>query len=275
MLSYEPGEMQRFGWSRSRLRLELLRLLQNRSLRHAAGAIFLSGHAAEMIQRACGRLPRVTFIPHGVGEEFRHQPRTAIWPVDGARPVRCVYVSRAALYKHQWMVVRAIAALRDRGNAVTLTLIGGGCGRAQQRLDAEIDAVDPERSFVDQRPFVPHGDLPAHLADADVFVFASSCENLPNTLIEAMAVGLPIACSDRGPMPEVLQDGGVYFDPEDPTTIAEAVARLLADAELRQRLAARARELAAAYSWRRCSDETWAFLVSTYRHCQAGRARQS
>ena len=35
---------------------------------------------------------------------------------------------------------------------------------------------------------------------------------MPNTLVEAMASGLPIACSDRGPMPEVLGDGGVLFD---------------------------------------------------------------
>ena len=56
--------------------------------------------------------------------------------------------------------------------------------------------------------------LPEHLREAELFVFASSCENLPNILIEGMAAGLPIACSRRPPMPEVLGDAGESFDPE-------------------------------------------------------------
>ena len=50
-------------------------------------------------------------------------------------------------------------------------------------------------------------------------IFASSCESSSCVLIENMASGLPIACSNRGPMPEVLKDGGVYFDPEKPIDI--------------------------------------------------------
>ena len=50
--------------------------------------------------------------------------------------------------------------------------------------------------------------MPEYLSKSNIFIFASSCENMPITLIEGMASGLPIACSDRGPMPEVLQDGG-------------------------------------------------------------------
>jgi glycosyltransferase involved in cell wall biosynthesis len=112
--------------------------------------------------------------------------------------------------------------------------------------------------------FVRPNDLPALLAEADVFVFASSCENMPNTLVEAMASGLPIASSNRGPMPEVLQDAGVYFDPEDARSIADAIEPLLIDPTLRDSLAHRAFELARKYSWERCAAETWAFLIETF-----------
>ena len=44
-----------------------------------------------------------------------------------------------------------------------------------------------------------------------------------NTLIESTCVGLPIACSNRGPMPEVLEDGGVYFDPENTQSIKRSI----------------------------------------------------
>ena len=53
---------------------------------------------------------------------------------------------------------------------------------------AFVTRSDPEGSFVRQLGFVPTEELPSHLASADLFVFASSCENMPNTLVEAMAV---------------------------------------------------------------------------------------
>ena len=75
-----------------------------------------------------------------------------------------------------------------------------------------------------------------------------------------MAAGLPIACSDRGPMPEILQEAGVYFNPEDVPSIADAVARVVSDPELRTRIAERARTLSGQYSWERCAKETWTLL---------------
>jgi glycosyltransferase involved in cell wall biosynthesis len=65
------------------------------------------------------------------------------------------------------------------------------------------------------------------LLKSDIFVFASSCENMPNTLIEGMAAGLKIACSSRGPMPEVLKDAGYYFDPESPVSISKAIEQII------------------------------------------------
>jgi glycosyltransferase involved in cell wall biosynthesis len=179
-----------------------------------------------------------------------------------ANTVRCVYVSNAELYKHQWQVVRAIRRLREQGRNIVLTLAGGGDGKAQQLVDDELKLADPHREFVQLLGAINHDQLPAVLAQSSLFIFASSCENMPNTLLEGMASGLPIACSDRGPMPEVLQDGGVYFNPEDAESIALAVERLIVDGELRARVARRARELAEQFSWERCARETWTFLRS-------------
>jgi glycosyltransferase involved in cell wall biosynthesis len=201
-------------------------------------------------------------VPHGVGIAFKQVvPRS--WPRDADEPVRCLYVSNAAPYKHQWHVVTAIGALRRRGYNVHLNLVGGGAGRAQRRLDDAIERADPTREFVRCAGFVSPDELPEVLADAHLFVFASSCENMPNTLVEAMAAGLPIACSDRGPMPEVLADGGVYFDPESPDSISDAVERLLTDADLRASCAKRAKVLSDQYSWARCGKETWEYLLAT------------
>lgn len=258
MLSYEGEERRRYGMSVARLRLEALRYVQARSLKRADGAIFLTQYAAQTIQAFTGALSRVAIVPHGVGGEFRAVPPRAPW--SAGRPIRCLYVSNVAFYKHQWHVVRAIAQLRARGHDLRLVLAGDTQSRAYPRLAAELQRTDPHRQFVTCTGALAHQDVAAALRESDLFIFASSCENMPNTLLEAMASGLPIASSDRGPMPEVLRDGGAYFDPEDPGSIAAAVERIVLDQALRVRIAERARALAGQYSWARCAGETWAFL---------------
>jgi len=265
MLSYEPGVIKLFGLSKSRLRLTLLRYVQNRSLRRADGVIFLTRYAARVIQNSCGLLKSVSYIPHGVGKGFKECSKNNNWPNSDARPIRCLYISNTEMYKHQWVVVSAISLLRNRGHNLKLRLVGGGTGPAQKLLQGTIATLDPERVFVEQLEFLPQHELPEHLAETDLFVFASSCENMPNTLVEAMAVGLPIACSNRGPMPELLADGGVYFDPTNAESIAAAIEQIIQIPTLRSSIAIRAKYLSDQYSWKRCADETWASVVDTFK----------
>ncbi len=263
MLSYEPGVMRYFGYGLARLRLLIILVLQNLAFRRAAGVIFLTRYAGKVIQQSCGALKSVAYIPHGVGTAFKEVTPERSWSESDERAVKCVYVSNAEMYKHQWLVVEAVSTLRKRGYNIKLSLVGGGKGHAQRLLEKTVAELDPEGHFVEQQELLPHAALPELLAQADLFVFASSCENMPVTLVEAMAVGLPIACSNRGPMPEVLADGGVYFDPEDADSIADAIEQIIQSLELRLAIAQRAKALSQQYSWKRCADETWAFVAET------------
>ncbi|OBV40306.1 Glycosyltransferase involved in cell wall bisynthesis [Janthinobacterium psychrotolerans] len=264
MLSYEKGVMSYFGYGTARLRLLLILFLQNAAFRRARGVIFLTKYAGKVIQSSCGALKRVTYVAHGVGENFRAIGLTRPWPVNPVEPLVCTYVSNTEMYKHQWQVVEAMALLRVRGHNVNLVLVGGGQGQAQALLDAAIRKYDPQQEFVTQVAFVSQAELTDYLAQSNIFIFASSCENQPVTLLEGMAAGLPIACSDRGPMLEVLEDAGTFFDPEKPETIADAVEDLILNEEKRKLLAARAQQIAARYSWSRCASKTFNFISSTY-----------
>jgi glycosyltransferase involved in cell wall biosynthesis len=129
-------------------------------------------------------------------------------------------------------------------------------------LKKTLERVDPSGEFIRYSGHVPYSELPARYAQADLFLFASSCENMPNILLEGMASGLPIACSNRGPMPEVLGDAGVYFDPENADDIARALRELIDSPTLRARLSKASFERVQVYSWRRCARETFGFLAS-------------
>ena len=76
-----------------------------------------------------------------------------------------------------------------------------------------------------------------------------------------MASGLPIACSKRGPMPELLGDPLAYIsDPECPSEIAKILLQYIKNPKLRSK-ANRSHSLCQQYSWSRCADETLAFLA--------------
>ena len=268
MLSYEPGEMERFSFSKEKLRLILLRFIQNASLRASNGVIFLTYYAGKVIQQSCGKLKNIKFIPHGVGIEFFQAMKLEHVNFNHKKYVNVLYVSNIAPYKHQWSVIRGISLLRNKGFDVRLTLTGGGhvdsLSGSQKKLDDALKECDPDRNFVSILGYVSQSDLPQILNASDIFVFASSCENMPNTLIEAMSVGLPIACSDRGPMPEVLKDAGVYFNPDSPISIANAIESYLTDEFLVINNATKASQLSRNYSWVRCSNETFTFLRNVY-----------
>ena len=263
LLPFEWHELRRYGISWDALRLLLLRFTQSRSFRRVDGLIFLTRYAQQVVSRATGPFPPATaIIPHGIDSAFFCAPRAqlSVAEYSASRPFRLLYVSVIDVYKHQWHVIDAAGRLRAQGIPVSLTLVGPVQPRAATMFTRAIRRVDPRGEFVQHLGAVAHRQLPAHYAQADLCVFASSCENLPNILLEGMASGLPIACSRLGPMPEVLGDAGSYFNPEDPEDIARAVGALIASEELRARSAAASYALASRYSWTRCAAETMSLL---------------
>lgn len=268
MLSYEAGEMERFGFSIQRLRLILLRYVQNYSLKNSTAAVFLTKYASEVIQQYSGKIKNYTIIPHGVSDNFRVTSNNKDFNFN--EEIKCIYVSNVSYYKHQNHVAQAISDLRKKYN-IKIKFIGGGDGKAQENFINLKNELDKDGLFIEQLEFLRHSELPNYIQDSDLFIFASSCENMPNTLIEGMSSGLPIVCSNRGPMPEVLQDGGTYFDPENSKSIADAIEKMILDRELRLKLKERSFQLSNNYSWKRCAKETFNFLIEVNTNLKKNR----
>lgn len=263
LLPFEWREMRRFGWSLYTIKFLLLRWVQSHSFRKAAGIIFLTNHARGAVLNVTGSLRgRNIIIPHGINPRFFIYPRKQLQPKEFnySRPCKVLYVSSVDAYKHQWQVAIAISQLRAAGVPIMLELIGPPA-KGIKLLNKTLNRIDPEGGCINYRGAVPYEDLHNFYKEADIGIFASSCENMPNILLEGMAAGLPMACSCFGPMPEVLGNAGVYFMPEDPVDIAGTLRMLFDSAELREKLAQEAFDLAQQYSWKRCADETFDFLA--------------
>jgi alpha-1,3-rhamnosyl/mannosyltransferase len=99
-------------------------------------------------------------------------------------------------------------------------------------------------------------DLPALYSGAELFVFPSLYEGFGLPVIEAMACGVPVACSNTSSLPEVAGQAAVLFDPLDVDAMAAAILEVLDDADRRAELARRSLERAAQFSWERTAQQT-------------------
>jgi glycosyltransferase involved in cell wall biosynthesis len=108
--------------------------------------------------------------------------------------------------------------------------------------------------------WLAHEELPAFYSLADAFVFPSLYEGFGIPLLEAMACGCPVVCSDRASLPELVGDAALLADPDDERAVGEALRAALNPvraSELRRRGLARAAE----FTWARCAAAT----VAAYR----------
>jgi glycosyltransferase involved in cell wall biosynthesis len=262
MLPFEFKEMRRYGFSLLFMKLLLLKYFQTQTFKKTDGLIFLTQYAKKSVLRMTGKLEtKIVVIPHGIDGRFFSPPRPQRKMEDFSTSSPCLilYVSHIEQYKHQWNVAEAMAKLKARGFNVRLELVGPR-GNAINRLLKTLNRIDPKGDFIIYRGAVPYEKLHEFYAKADINIFASSCENMPNILLEGMASGLPIACSNKGPMKEVLGDAGEYFDPEVPDDIADALIKMIESPKLRQTLSENSFKRVQQYSWEKCSNETFRFL---------------
>jgi glycosyltransferase involved in cell wall biosynthesis len=111
--------------------------------------------------------------------------------------------------------------------------------------------------------YVPEGDLPALLSGARLFVFPSLYEGFGLPILEAMACGTPVVCSNAASLPEGVGDAALLVDPLDVEGLAVAMERVLGDEELQARLIECGFEQVKKFSWERCARETLDVLEST------------
>lgn len=263
LLPFDPYELKQYRYSFKWLRLHLLRILQAYTFHRAAYTISLTQYAAEELTRLnkCPKDRTGVVLPGGLDGSMESKPRSYTQP-----PVfRLLYVSTIDSYKHHVEVVQAVRMLRDKGFDVALDLIGGGYRPALKLLNRAIQYHDPNATFIHYHGQLSRGEVDRFYQLSSAFVFASSCESLGFVLLEAMAHRLPIACSNRSVMPSVLGDAGVYFDPEKPQEIADAIGKLYHDPALRKSLGDQAYERSKQYSWGACGEATAQLIHEAYR----------
>lgn len=263
MLVFETEEANRFGFTLYRLKFYLLRIFQSISMKNASGVIFISKYAQEYILKNYKsiKIKNSAIIHHGISDRFRNdvKEQQEIHSYNKSNPYKILYVSILDVYKHHDKIANAIVKLKERDNFnVELIVIGGKAG-GYNKFSSIQQAHEDIIKYMGKVPFEEIQDC---YRNADLFVYGSTCENMPNILIEAMTSGLPICSSKKSPMPEFLENGGEYFDVENVESIYTCLKKVIENRELRNKLANISTKLSYKYSWEKCANETLSFLAS-------------
>ncbi|MCG9875817.1 MAG: glycosyltransferase family 4 protein [Leptospiraceae bacterium] len=268
LLPFEWSEIRRYGFSMHAMRLVLLRFIQSQTFQKAQGTIFLTEFARRrVLEQFPMPLEKTTIINHGINSMFYRSPRPQkdLKDFTTNNPAKILYVSFIGEYKHQWNVVKAIGLLNQVEYPVQISFVGYPIEKkAFKKFTKSIQEVDTDNKFIKYYDKVSYEEIEQKYKDADIFLFASSCETFGQIVTEAMASALPIACSKLSSMFEILGEDAIYFNPESPNDISQKLEIFLKDKKLREKLSFNAHEKSKKYSWKLCADRTFDFLYSMY-----------
>lgn len=230
-----------------------------RGLRWATGllddvSIAVSGSNKAALPSPLRRRTRI--VVHGVDRDrLRASPSVAgLRDELGVPPGAFFMVTVANLtpQKGHDTLLRAVRLLLDDGHDVHLVAVGSGpLKNALRARSAELEVHDHVR-FLGQRD-----DAVALMAAADVVVLPSHWECMPVAIMEALTVGAPIVATATGDVPWMIQDrqNGMLVQPRDAPALAEAIATLLTQPDLRIDLSQMAMQSSAAFDARRTAAE--------------------
>lgn len=235
------------------------------SVRRADRVITESTFSADEILQAFG-VPkeRVTVI-YAAAEPARTAPGAT--PVcapfaHGIQPPYIVAFSSRSPNKNIPRLIEAFAQAREsRGLAHQLVLVGHGI------TDAEGAARGCGDGGVWFTGYLPDDASRAVLANADMLAFPSVYEGFGLPILEAMAAGVPVVCSNRGSLPEVAGDAAVLFDPFSTQDMADKLAEVAGNPTLRAALVRRGWENLKRFSWEKTAQQT----LEMYRDVLAAR----
>ncbi|MGH2865045.1 MAG: glycosyltransferase family 4 protein [Solirubrobacteraceae bacterium] len=199
---------------------------------------------------------RIDVVPLGVGSVGRQVPlaerdvreRFAL----GERRV-LLSLSAKRAHKNLPALIRALARLPVAGRPV-LVLPGYPTSHESElrRLASELGLEEDVRFPA----WVSAAELEGLWSVADGFVFPSLYEGFGLPILESMARGVPVACSDASSLPEVAGDAALLFDPHEEAAIADAMQRLLRDSALAQALRERGLQRVRQFTWERTARLT-------------------
>jgi len=255
------NQPQNFG----RVQLIFLRTIIYLSARRSDAVATVSSHVKKDVVRHYGIAPEKVFVTYNAADLEAFRPRDK-GEVEAVRkkyglPERFVlYIASSLPHKNYRRLLEAFRLVSRDVKGLKLVLIGARDYGAEPIREAisELGLTD-DVVFLGWLPFE---DLPLIYGAAEVFVFPSLHEGFGIPVVEAMACGVPVVCSDIEPLIEVAGGAALLVDPASVGSIADGLLSVLTDPGVRRRLVEAGLERAPHFSWKRSAEETLRIIAS-------------
>jgi len=177
-------------------------------------------------------LKHIISLPNGVNTQLFYPPN------ERAEHQNIVFIGRLVAEKGVKILIQAIALLKDEFPNVFLDVIGDGYDREELQNMTKDLKIEQSVCFLGKKNKVYE-----FLNRANIYVQPSLHEGLPNSLIEAMACGLPVVVTNVGGMPDIVKDSldGFVVEPSNVNSLANAIRKLLYNPTLRNKMGAAGR----------------------------------
>ena len=202
---------------------------------------------------------KITVIYEAASPRFRPEPAERVAEAKARYGLPDRYILALGTIEPRKNLIRLVDALRMlRRQDPELTLvIVGSAGWLYQDFFLHLEKLEEPRSVL-LAGYVPDEDLPSLMTGAAAYVLASVYEGFGLPILEAMACGTPVVCSNTSSLPELGADAARYFDPHDVRDMLQAISAVLGDVGLREEMRTQGFEQAARFSWKRAAAETLA-----------------
>lgn len=246
-----------------RMYLFFLKTIIYLSARSADGILTISGQVKKDIIAQYGiRADKIT-IAHLAVDHDQFFPRSSDTPSSLRAkyhlPDRYLLTAAALLpHKNHARLLQAFKEVVKELPGIKLVLTGAW-DKGQDTIAGLISASDLQKDVI-LLGWVPFEDIPFLYREAELFIFPSLHEGFGLPVLEAMASGVPVVCSQIEPLVEIAGNAALLVDPYDPTAIMRGMLSVLKDKALRLRLIEEGINRAKTFTWERTAVTTLAFL---------------
>jgi glycosyltransferase involved in cell wall biosynthesis len=258
LLPYDKKNLRKYFLSINWVRLKLIKYIQIKSFNMSSATIFLSDYAYNVVSKYLNKNIKHSVIPLGVSRKFFNNHDVKL--INDVTNI--LYVSSFDKYKNQEKLLEAVIDLvENKLYKIQLTLIGDPM---DQNTYNNIKNLSNNRNYIHYKSGITYNEIQKYYHDCDIYVYLSTCENMPNTLTEAMASNLPILCSNKSVMPEIIKDGALLCDPENIVEVTEKLSQLIMDEGLRKQISSLAYKYACELEWSQNFNKTYQLINEVY-----------
>jgi len=257
-LHYYPYKEYSPKWSLKKgLQILFYRFLVGQIVRNSRQIIAVSENTKRDILKEYS-LPagKITTIYEGVPDHFQKSDQEQISAVRQKFQISKPYLLYTGVWrshKNLLNLLKAFKILIDQGQNIQLVFTG-----KKDPIYPEIPRLIQELRLegrVVLTGFVSDAELIDLMSGAEVYIFPSLYEGFGLPPLEAMQLGVPVACSNTSSLPEVCGDAAVFFDPRNPEEMAEKIGILLKNPELQQEFIKKGEQNLKRFSWKRMTAQ--------------------